>query len=250
MAVSPGFAPHPWALFTSRALLNSLGVRITLHHSDRLPAHPAAIVVSNHRSFLDAPLMMVGMDRPVRIACHPYMTQVPLLREAVHFLGCIPIDGPKQQPKTFVPTATQTLQENYPVGLFPEGGGPMVSVTAPDHLGKFHRGFVHLALHANMPEPLPIVPMAIASTQETWSFVAPFKLFRWFAPSEPLFHRPGWHPTVVYHRVHLVIGHPIWITADHRQRYHGKQAGVLTKKLTQDCEEAIAQLLAEGLGYG
>ena len=48
----------------SRLLLSAMGVQMYLHHRDRVPPDGATLVVSNHRSFLDAPLLMSAIDRP------------------------------------------------------------------------------------------------------------------------------------------------------------------------------------------
>jgi 1-acyl-sn-glycerol-3-phosphate acyltransferase len=65
-------------------------VRVSVHGQDRLPPHQPLVVVSNHRSIMDAPLLMSALGRPVRFACHHYMGQVPGLRNLVNALGCLP----------------------------------------------------------------------------------------------------------------------------------------------------------------
>ncbi len=60
------------------------------------------------------------------------------------------------------------------------------------------------------------IRVAIASAEEERHSVAPLKLFSLFDPSEPLFDCWGWHPAIVYRRVHLFFGHPLWI--DEAQR--------------------------------
>ena len=63
----------------SRWMLFSMGVRMRLHHASRLSKSPF-LMVSNHRSFLDAPLLEVATQRSVRFACHHYMAQVPIMK--------------------------------------------------------------------------------------------------------------------------------------------------------------------------
>ncbi|MGK7874311.1 MAG: hypothetical protein AB4426_13665 [Xenococcaceae cyanobacterium] len=55
------------------------------------------------------------------------------------------------------------------------------------------------------------LPAAIASTEEERHSIAPLKLFSLFDPSEPLFDYWGCHPVIVYRRVHLFFGRPLWI---------------------------------------
>jgi 1-acyl-sn-glycerol-3-phosphate acyltransferase len=232
-------------LFISRQLLTVLGTRLFAYHQDRVPQSSAILVVSNHRSFMDAPLLMSAINRPIRFACHHYMGQVPLMREVVTRMGCFPLDAPQQRQQAFFEQATQLLQTRQAVGVFPEGAQPMIQVTAAEKLGEFHRGFAHLALRAPIQE-LAILPVAIASYEEVTNSVVPLKLLSWFDPSEPLFDQEGWHPMVVYQRVHILIGRPLWITASQRQSYQGKQARTVVADLTAHCHSEISSLLCQG----
>lgn len=230
----------------SRSLLAALGTRLFVYHEDRIPEDCAAVVVSNHRSFLDAPLLMAALKRPVRIACHHYMGQVPMMREFVRELGCFPLEDPEHRGKAFFQQATELLNTNQWVGLFPEGAQPMVQLTKPHEIGEFHRGFAHLALRAPIRD-MAVLPVAIASIEETVHSAAPLRLLRLFDPSEPLFKQSGWHPMVLYRRVAVVVGHPYWITPKQRERYQGKQARTAVAELANACQDEIAKLLHQNL---
>ncbi|MBD1998679.1 1-acyl-sn-glycerol-3-phosphate acyltransferase [Leptolyngbya sp. FACHB-671] len=232
-------------LFISRQLLTVLGTRLFAYHQDRVPQSSAILVVSNHRSFMDAPLLMAAINRPIRFACHHYMGQVPLMREVVTRMGCFPLDAPQQRQQAFFDQATRLLQTKQAVGVFPEGAQPMIQVTAAEKLGEFHRGFAHLALRAPIQE-LAVLPVAIASYEESTNSAVPLKLLSWFDPSEPLFDQDGWHPMVVYQRVHILVGRPLWITASQRQSYQGKQARTVVADLTAHCHSEISSLLSQG----
>ncbi|MBD1870721.1 1-acyl-sn-glycerol-3-phosphate acyltransferase [Cyanobacteria bacterium FACHB-471] len=232
-------------LFISRQLLTVLGTRLFAYHQDQVPQSSAILVVSNHRSFMDAPLLMAAINRPIRFACHHYMGQVPLMREVVTRMGCFPLDAPQQRQQAFFDQATRLLQTKQAVGVFPEGAQPMIQVTAAEKLGEFHRGFAHLALRAPIQE-LAVLPVAIASYEESINSAVPLKLLSWFDPSEPLFDQDGWHPMVVYQRVHILVGRPLWITASQRQSYQGKQARTVVADLTAHCHSEISSLLSQG----
>jgi len=188
---------------------------------------------------------MSAMNRPVRFACHHYMSHVPLLREMVSAMGAFPLDAPPQRQNHFFRQSLDLLQSHQAVGIFPEGAQPMVQVNAPNQISPFHRGFAHLALRAPVQD-LVILPVAIASTEEERNDLAPLKLFSLFDPSEPLFDSEGWHSATVYRRVHLLFGSPILIDEAHRQHYRGRQGGFLAKELTQSCHAQIAELLRQG----
>jgi 1-acyl-sn-glycerol-3-phosphate acyltransferase len=232
----------PSPLLISQQLLTLMGTRLFIHHQNRVPSDSAILVVSNHRSFMDAPLLMAAIDRPIRFACHHYMGQVPVLREFVTRLGCFPLDAPDQRQQMFFHQATQLLQTRQAVGVFPEGAQPMVQLTCPSDMGEFQRGFAHLALRAPITD-LAILPVAIASHAESTTSPFPLKLLSWFDPSEPLFNQSGWHPMVVYQHVDVLIGRPLWITNAQRQSYRGKQARAVVSDLTTHCQAEIDHLL-------
>jgi 1-acyl-sn-glycerol-3-phosphate acyltransferase len=242
-------SPFAYQSFTSplevaRWMLFSMGVQIQLHHSERLPESPF-LMISNHRSFLDAPLLITAAARPVHFACHHYMSQVPIMRNVVNALGCFPLDEPNQRGLSFFKQASDFLRSQESIGVFPEGTGPMVELTEPDRVGPFHRGFAHLALRASVDE-LQVVPTAIIALKEKQQNTVPFQLLSWFDPSEPLFQQPGLHPAVIYRQVVVVIGEPILVSDWLPQGYHGKRAGKLATELSEQCHDKVQALLKAG----
>jgi 1-acyl-sn-glycerol-3-phosphate acyltransferase len=239
------FLHHPLnPLFVSQQFLSTLGTNISVSRQDRIPANSAVLVVSNHRSFMDAALLMVALNLPIHFACHHYMGQVPIMGEVVNQLGFLPLDEPKQSYNTFFDRASLLLQNRQAIGIFPEGTTPMVQETSPNSIGKFQRGFAHLALRAPV-ENLIILPIAIAARQELNASLFPVRWLQLFDPSEPLFDRPDWHPLVLYHQVQVSIGAPISITSTQKQDYHGRQALKWVKELTEHCQQEIRSLIRE-----
>lgn len=226
----------------SRLLLAALGTRLFIYHEDRIPSNAAVLVVSNHRSFTDAPLLMAALGHPIRIACHHYMGQVPVMREIVRQLGCFPLEEPEHRQQAFLQQATKLLEGHQWVGVFPEGAQPMVQLTKPSSVGKFHRGFAHLALRASVRN-LAVLPVAIASQEEIVNSTVPLRLLRLFDPSEPLFEQRGLHPMVVHRRVAILVGHPLWITPRQRELYQGKQAKMVVSQIATTCRDEITKLL-------
>jgi 1-acyl-sn-glycerol-3-phosphate acyltransferase len=229
-------------LLISQQLLAGLGTQAFFYHQDRVPRESAVLVVSNHRSFMDAPLLMAAIDRPIRFACHHYMGQVPVMREFVTRLGCFPLDVPEQRQQSFFHQAGRLLQMRQCVGIFPEGAQPMVKLTEPRNMGTFQRGFAHLAFRAPV-EDLAVLPVAIVPQTETIQAALPLRLLSLFDPSEPLFKKSGAHPMVIYQRVDILIGHPVWITSEQRQAFQGKQARSMVGELTDYCQTEIKMLM-------
>jgi 1-acyl-sn-glycerol-3-phosphate acyltransferase len=229
-------------LLISQQLLAALGTQTFFYYQDRVPKDTAVLVVSNHRSFMDTPLLMAAIDRPIRFACHHYMGQVPVMREFVTRLGCFPLDVPEQRQQSFFHQAGRLLQSGQCVGIFPEGAQPMVQLTQPGKMGDFQRGFAHLALRAPV-EDLAVLPVAIVPQSETIHSAFPLRLLSWFDPSEPLFKQSGAHPMVIYERVDILVGRPVWISTLQRQAFQGKQAKPMVTELTNYCQSEIKDLM-------
>ncbi|MEH2161706.1 MAG: 1-acyl-sn-glycerol-3-phosphate acyltransferase [Nostoc sp.] len=230
----------------SRALVAALSTQMFRYYEDRIPQDASVLVVSNHRSFMDAPILMAALSSPIRFACHHYMGQVPVMREIVTGqLGCFPLEETQNRQRSFFSQSQVLLQSKQMVGVFPEGTEPMVKFTQPNQVGEFQRGFAHLALRADVQD-LAILPIAIASLEEVNTNGFPLRLLSLFDPSEPLFNQAGWHPLVIYHRVAVLIGRPYWITPQHQKKYHGKQARTVVAELTEHCHGEISNLLRQG----
>ncbi|GAA6618480.1 lysophospholipid acyltransferase family protein [Scytonema sp. NUACC26] len=230
----------------SRWLLAALSTKIFRYYEDRIPQDASVLVVSNHRSFMDAPVLMAALSSPIRFACHHYMGQVPIMREIVTGqLGCFPLEANLHRQQSFFHQAQILLQSKQLVGVFPEGTEPMVKFTQPSSMGEFQRGFAHLALRSQVPD-LAVLPIAIASLEEVNTSAVPLRLLSLFDPSEPLFNQSGWHPLVTYRRVAVLIGEPYWIKSHQKEKYQGKQAKTVVTELTQHCHSEISQLLREG----
>jgi 1-acyl-sn-glycerol-3-phosphate acyltransferase len=232
-------------LIFSQSLLAGVGTRVFLSHENRIPRDARVIVVSNHRSFMDAPILMAALNEPIRFACHHYMGQVPGLRQVVTSFGAFPLEANKSRQQHFFKQASQLLQGRQKVGVFPEGAQPMVQKTSPDQVGRFHRGFAHLALRTPV-EDLAVLPVAIASRVEEVLPSVPVRLLSLFDPSEPMFQREGWHPVVIYKRVNVLIGHPIWIQPASAQNSKGKLKKAQTDELVQQTYTQITDLLHQG----
>jgi 1-acyl-sn-glycerol-3-phosphate acyltransferase len=232
-------------LSASRLILDTTRTGLVTVGQENLPDRGVAIVVSNHRSFLDAPILIQCLGRTVHIACHHYMGKTPLLRELVNELGCFPFDVPEKRHATFFDRATDYLKAGRWIGLFPEGGSPMIHLTGPQEMGEFQRGFAHLALRCPIEE-ISVLPIALISESETVFTPFPVRFLRLFDRSEPLFDRDDWHPVVVYHRVKACIGRPYRIGAFDRQEYQGKQGKRAVNRLLAHCRDEITDLLAKG----
>ena len=222
----------------SRSALQLMGIKLRVSGRNRIPANVPLLVVSNHRSPLDAPVLMTGLDRTIAFVCHQYMEHVPLLKDVVHQFGAFPLESPRR----LFRQGYQRLRQGEAIGIFPEGAQPMVQLQSPRLVNPFQRGFAHLALRVPVG-PLALLPVAIASDEVGFESLVPLSLLGWFDPSEPLFQQGGGHPVVFYRDVEVKIGEPIWVMPEDRKRYQGRQAADYAQQLTDDCWSAVSDLL-------
>lgn len=232
----------------SRSLLETLRVKTALYHQHKIPKDIPIIVISNHRSFLDAPLLIEAIPTRLRIACHHYMGKTPGLKEIIKLLDCFPLATSKQKQQHFFDIAEKLLDSQQWVGLFPEGAQPMVEPTMPGEIGKFQRGFAHLAYRLPV-DNLAVLPVAIASIKETIYPTFPIRWLSMLDGSEPFFQQDGLHPLVIYHSVKVLFGDPYLITAEDKACYSGKSGIKLANDLVENCETQIRDLLQAGC-YG
>ena len=229
----------------AQSLISAVNLNLTSVYTDRIPKDIPTIVISNHRSFLDAPILIQAIPNTLRIACHHYMGETPVVREIVDSLGCFPLAEADSRQRDFFKQANRLLTSRQWVGLFPEGTKPMIEPTAPEEINEFHRGFAHLAWKVPV-DNLVVLPVAIASLSETNYPSIPIRWLKQFDRHEPFFERQGLHPMLVYHRAKVLIGKPYSIAATQKQEYKGKQAKKLALDLTEYCQEQITQLLEQG----
>ena len=231
--------------FLSQSLISAVNLNLTQSYLERIPQDIPTIVVSNHRSFMDAPILIQTIPNTLRIACHHYMGQTPGVKEFVNTLGCFPLGAANNRQRDFFVRANQLLTARQWVGLFPEGTKPMIEPTAPHEINSFHRGFAHLAWKSQVTN-LAVLPIAIASLSETNYPSIPIRWLKHFDRHEPFFERQGLHPMLVYHRVHVLIGKPYFISTAQKREYKGRQAKKLATDLTTYCQDRITELLQEG----
>ncbi len=205
--------PQFWdPLRVAQSLLRLCQTEVEVEGRQHLPPGPG-VVVSNHRSFLDAPVLMAAAGRTVHWASHYYLSQAPGLREVAASLGCIPLKQGSRSQIQFFRTAEGYLAQGSTVGLFPEGAQRIARVSSPLEVGPFQPGFAHLALRSRI-RPLPIVPVAILVTEEWQPPDVPLSVLRWFDPTEPMFQAEGGHPVVIYRRLSVRILPPVWMPMD------------------------------------
>ncbi|MCW5632833.1 MAG: MFS transporter [Rubrivivax sp.] len=138
-------------------VLTHLVYRFRVRGEAHIPAEGAAILVSNHVSFVDAVLLMAASPRPIRFIMDHRIFAIPVLGWLFRLGKAIPIAPQREDPATYeraFAEARKVLDEGDLLCIFPEGG-----LTRDGELAEFKGGVMKvLATH-----PVPVVPLALTN---------------------------------------------------------------------------------------
>ena len=125
--------------------------------SESIPVDSGVILMPNHESHLDPPLMMNLSPLPVHFIAKASLFRIPFLGWAMWSAGMIPIDRSNQK-KAFASfeRATDMIRSGKNVLVFPEG-----TRTPDGHLQPFKKGGFVMAVRGGVP----IVPVGLAGTR-------------------------------------------------------------------------------------
>src|SRR5512137_2998339 len=69
-----------------------MGIDVEGTGMDRLDRRTPCVFMSNHLSFLDAPLLATVIDRPMRSVVKRFVFRIPVLGLGMRFAGYVPVD--------------------------------------------------------------------------------------------------------------------------------------------------------------
>lgn len=136
-----------------------LGIEIETVGLDRLDRNIPHVFMSNHLSFLDAPLLVAVIGRPVRFVAKRFVFRIPVLGLGMRFAGYVPLDkeGLGEGRKRIARAVDLVKGRGYSFLVYPEG------TRSPEgKLLPFRRGGFFLALETGAS----IVPVSIRGTFE------------------------------------------------------------------------------------
>jgi 1-acyl-sn-glycerol-3-phosphate acyltransferase len=190
----------------AKTLLLVSGTRVEVVGRERLDPGQNYIFVSNHRSYMDTPVVLASIPGEFRFMAKSGLFKIPLLGGHLRRAGHIPV--PLENPREAVRAMTEAgrvIRENrISVLVFPEGGRTM------GEMGEFREGAAFIAIKSGVPA----VPMGLIGTYE-------------LLPMHSVHVRPR--------RVRVTIGEPIATAA-----LQIKQRDELTARLRNEIALLIA----------
>jgi len=138
----------------------TVGLRLRRRYHAIPPARGPLLIVANHQSFLDPPLIGVSFfNRPLRYVAREGLFRNALFGPFIRSLNAIPIREDGRSDATSIRRILTALDEGAAVLLFPEG-----TRTVDGRVDAFKRGIALLLKRAKCP----VAPVAIAGAYEAW----------------------------------------------------------------------------------
>jgi len=153
-------------------------VPVRIEGIERIP-RGAALIVANHASWKDPPLLTFALDRSVRFFAKEELFRIPILGGALRLAGNFGVRRGEADRRALV-TALRVLAAGLPLGFFPEGHR--------SESGALIRARPGVAMIAKKADA-PIVPVAIIGSKRArlgafWRRDVTFSIGEPFAPSE------------------------------------------------------------------
>ena len=140
----------------SKIILFVSGVKLNVKINPNIDKNKEYILVSNHLSYLDIPILMRALPLNIRFIYKKSLSKIPFFGWSLFLGGYIPIDRKNaRNALESLKKAARRVKDGISIAIFPEGTRSETGVTA-----DFKKGIFMLAEYAN----LEIVPVTIINS--------------------------------------------------------------------------------------
>ena len=129
--------------------------RVSASGMDNIPEEGAAVIVSNHVTYIDPLLIGARIRRPIRFVMHKRIFEIPVFAAVFRLNKAIPIVSAKTDPeglKAALDMVAAELEAGQLVVIFPEG-----HLTPDGDLDIFRSGIEQIVART----PVPVIPVAV-----------------------------------------------------------------------------------------
>ncbi len=125
---------------------------------EQVPTSGPVIVVSNHGSHLDPPLISNALCRPVAYMAKAELFEVPVLKQAIRLYGAYPVKRGGAD-RGAIQATEAALRQGWAVGIFLNGTRTPDGRIPDPHLG---------AALISARTGIPLLPVALWGTYQIW----------------------------------------------------------------------------------
>ncbi|MGH9415388.1 MAG: lysophospholipid acyltransferase family protein [Terriglobales bacterium] len=153
-----GRRQHRIAQAWARQLLRLAGIRVRVHGAEHLVQPGPAVMVCNHLSYMDVPVLFASLPTQFRILAKQGLFRIPFLGGHLKRARHLGVDQSSARASVrSLHQATAALTAGMPLFIFPEAGRSFSGAMQP-----FVPGAFYIAIQAQAP----VVPMILAGTFE------------------------------------------------------------------------------------
>jgi 1-acyl-sn-glycerol-3-phosphate acyltransferase len=139
-------------------IVTMTGSKIVVKGIENLPKSGTTLFVANHQSYMDIPVMLSVLERPVGFVAKEEIGKIPFFDQWIVHMKCVLIArGDTRKALTAILQAAKLLQQGHSLVLYPEG-----TRSADGKLGEFKAG----SLKAAQKGKAAIVPIAIDGARD------------------------------------------------------------------------------------
>lgn len=131
---------------------------LELRGTGNIPREGPVVIVPNHQTFADPPLVTIPVRRPVFYMAWSRLFDIPVFSAFIRCLRAFPVDIDKSDGQA-VREAARLLRAGEALMIFPEGGRTPDGRLQPFMVGAFRLAVAH---------GVPVLPVTIAGAWEAW----------------------------------------------------------------------------------
>ncbi|HVU02698.1 MAG TPA: lysophospholipid acyltransferase family protein [Polyangiaceae bacterium] len=141
----------------SRTLVRQAGISVEVTGKENLAPGEAYVVMSNHQSHYDIPVLYQSLRIPLRMVAKKEIFQIPFMAGAMRAAGFVEVDRKNRESAIrTLESARDGLHQAVSIWIAPEG-----TRSRTGRLGSFKKGGFHLARQTG----LRILPVSIEGTR-------------------------------------------------------------------------------------
>jgi 1-acyl-sn-glycerol-3-phosphate acyltransferase len=131
---------------------------LRLRGTEHIPREGALIIVPNHQTYADPPLVTIPVRRPVYYMAWSRLFEIPVFSRFIRMLRAFPVDIDARDARA-TREAVRLLQRGAALMIFPEG-----ERTPDGEVQRFKAGAFRLAVSLDVP----VLPVTITGGNDAW----------------------------------------------------------------------------------